>query len=166
MAGASFRWEDYWSPERLQEKTGQFGSVYKPEVMDPIYARAGREMGEGISGAYASRGFGALRTGPAAYRHSRELERLGEFRAADEQDRLMAYLKMIQSGAAGVVTPGRKGGGGFAALAGPFLGAMGQGLGSSAAGGISGGFGKLFSGGGVGAQPSMPQDFMSGASYS
>lgn len=141
----SFSFRDYWTPERLKGGIEQFGSIYRPEAMDPVYARAMREMSEGISGEYASRGFGALRTGPAAYRASRERERFGEARAADEQNRLMDFLKMLQSGAVGVTTPGKASG--FSALAGPLLGAVGKGIGGPLGGAISRGVGNLFGGG-------------------
>lgn len=164
----SFEFRDYWTPEKLKESVGQYGSIYKPEAEDPIYARAADRLRQGISGSYASRGFGALRTGPAAHQEAQGLQEMEENRSATELQRLMEFLKMRQSGATGVVTPGRESG--FSKLAGPLLGAVGYGLGGPAGGAIASGFGGLF--GGSPGPPSIPQgkpssfaDIISGAGY-
>lgn len=150
---------DYWSPDRLTRSIEEyFGKIYRPQALDPLYKRAQDQMSERISGEYASRGFGALRTGPAAYRASEAARQFGETRAAGEQGQLMDFLKMLQSGAVSY-TP-QKGPSGFAALAGPLLGAAGKGIGTQI-GGMD--FGSLF---GYGAsQPTLPRDWQSGASY-
>lgn len=137
---------DYWTPDRLTRSIDEyFGKIYKPQAQDPIYAREADRLRQGISGAYASRGFGALRTGPAAFQEAEGLRKFGETRAAGEQESLMDFLKMLQSGAVSY-TP-QKGPSGFSALAGPLLGAVGYGIGGPLGGAIGSGFGSLFGGG-------------------
>lgn len=154
---------DYWTPGRLKESISQFGQVYRPEALDPIYKRAQEEMSQRISGEYASRGFGALRTGPAAYRASEAARQFGETRTADEQEQLMRFLQMRQSGAVSY-TP-QKTPSGFSALAGPLLGAVGYGMGGPIGGAIGSGFAGLFNRTPTQTQPQMPRDYQSGAAY-
>lgn len=162
-AAPTFGFNEYWTPERLKGGIGEFGQVYKPEALDPIWNRAQGQASEKISGEYASRGFGALRTGPAAYRASESARQMGESRAADEQERLMEFLKMKMAGSNPHQYTQQKTPSGFSALTGPLLGAAGTALGGPLAGAAMSGFGSLFSGGT--AQPQMPRDFRSGASY-
>lgn len=133
---------DYWTPERLKGGVSKFQSIHKPEALDPIYAREADRLRQGISGAYASRGFGALRTGPAAYREAEGLRQFGETRAAGEEEQLMNFLRMLQSGAVSY-TP-QKGPSGFAALAGPLLGAAGYGIGGPVGSAIGSRIGGAF----------------------
>ena len=127
-----------------------YGFQEDEKAQDPYYARMLDRMNQGIEGSYASRGFGSLRTGPAAYQAGQAAQTVNEGRLANTVSRRDAWKRMAlgfgsnPQGRTAYSIPGRKSA--FSSIAGPFLGAAGYGLGGPAGAAIGSGIGGLFGG--------------------